>query len=270
MQDVIAAADELERCVRDLGLCGAMTNGYINGAYLDDPAIDSFWARAEALGVPIHLHPADPSCPYPALAGCSSLKRVMWEWGVETGSHALRLLFGGVFDRFPGVTVILGHLGETPAVSSLALRQSSRDLRPPAEEAAIRVHPRAGCRDDVRDVLGGAPHVRRQRARHRPTRVLRTPSCLRLVRCSDRDVTADVLKLRPTELEGICLIERFCNQSAHAARGHWLCSSPRRERRAQSSVWLAPSERGVSASARPGLHLRNLLWELARTSPPLI
>lgn len=113
MQDPIAAANELERCVRDLGFCGAMINGHTNGAYLDDPAIDPFWARVEALGVPVYLHPADPPGPYPTLAGCRSLKRAMWEWGVETASHALRLVFGGVFDRFPGVTIILGHLGET-------------------------------------------------------------------------------------------------------------------------------------------------------------
>jgi 2,3-dihydroxybenzoate decarboxylase len=143
MQDPIAAADELERCVRDLGFCGAMINGHTNGAYLDDPAIDPFWARVEALGVPIYLHPADPPGPYPALAGCSSLKRAMWEWGVETGSHALRLVFGGVFDRFPGVTIILGHLGETlPYLlwrfDSRAAIYGLRLKKPPSEY--IRAH----------------------------------------------------------------------------------------------------------------------------------
>lgn len=113
MQDPIAAADELERCVNDLGFCGAMINGHTNGTYLDDSSIDPFWARVETLQVPIYLHPADPIGSYPAIAGCPSLKRAMWEWGVETGTHALRLVFGGVFDRFPGVTIILGHLGET-------------------------------------------------------------------------------------------------------------------------------------------------------------
>jgi 2,3-dihydroxybenzoate decarboxylase len=113
MQDPIAAAAELERCVRDLGFCGAMINGHTNGTYLDDLSVDPFWARVEALQVPIYLHPADPIGSYPAIAGCPSLKRAMWEWGVETGTHALRLVFGGVFDRFPGVTLILGHLGET-------------------------------------------------------------------------------------------------------------------------------------------------------------
>ena len=113
MQDVAAAAGELERCVRDLGFCGALINGHTNGQYLDDPVFYPFWARVEETGAPIYLHPADPVSTYPAIAGCDGLKRAMWEWGVETGSHALRLVLGGVFDRFPNVTLVLGHLGET-------------------------------------------------------------------------------------------------------------------------------------------------------------
>ncbi len=113
MQDPTAAADELERCVQDLGFCGAMINGHSNGQYLDDPMLYPFWARVEEMGALIYLHPADPVASYPAIAGCDSLKRAMWEWGVETGTHALRLVFGGVFDRFPRVTLALGHLGET-------------------------------------------------------------------------------------------------------------------------------------------------------------
>jgi 2,3-dihydroxybenzoate decarboxylase len=113
LQDPVAAASELERAVRDLGFCGAMINGHTRGQYLDDPALAPFWERAEALGVPIYLHPADPLTPYPTLAGYNALARATWGWGVETASHALRLVFGGVFDRFPGATLVLGHLGET-------------------------------------------------------------------------------------------------------------------------------------------------------------
>ena len=113
MQDPAAAADELERCVCDLGFCGALINGHTNGEYLDHPKFYGFWERAEGIGAPIYLHPADPVSSYPAMAGCAALKRAMWEWSVETGSHALRLVFGGIFDRFPGVTLVLGHLGET-------------------------------------------------------------------------------------------------------------------------------------------------------------
>lgn len=113
MQDVAAAADELERCVKDLKFCGAMINGHTNGQYLDDPKLNPFWERAVALDTLIYLHPTDPVAPLPVLAGYESLSRATWGWGVETGSHALRLIFGGVFDRFPKARLALGHLGET-------------------------------------------------------------------------------------------------------------------------------------------------------------
>ncbi len=113
MQDPQGAADELERCVRELQFCGAMINGHTNGVYLDDVMYDVFWERAEELEAPIYLHPVDPIVPAPVLDGYPVLRRATWEWGFETGSHMLRLIFGGVFDRFPNVRIVLGHLGET-------------------------------------------------------------------------------------------------------------------------------------------------------------
>jgi len=113
MQDPTAAANELERCRRDLGFRGAMINGHTNGQYLDHPALAPFWERAAALSAPIYIHPADPVTPSPVLDGHPALRRATWEWGFETGSHALRLVFGGIFARFPDARVILGHLGET-------------------------------------------------------------------------------------------------------------------------------------------------------------
>jgi len=113
MQDANAAADELERCMRDLGFCGAMINGHTNGQYLDHPSLHPFWSRVEELGAIIYLHPADPIAPSPALEGHRGLRRATWEWGFETGSHALRLIFGGHFDRFPKAKLVLGHMGET-------------------------------------------------------------------------------------------------------------------------------------------------------------
>jgi 2,3-dihydroxybenzoate decarboxylase len=113
MQDAGAAADELERCMRDLKFCGAMINGHTNGQYLDHASLFPFWERAEALGATIYIHPTDPVSPAPALAGVEGLRRATWEWGFETGSHALRLVFSGLFDRFPRAKVALGHLGET-------------------------------------------------------------------------------------------------------------------------------------------------------------
>jgi 2,3-dihydroxybenzoate decarboxylase len=113
MQDAKAAADELERCMRDFGFPGAMINGHTNGQYLDHPSLAPFWERVQDLGALIYIHPADPVVPALALEGHIGLRRATWEWGFETGSHALRLVFGGLFDRYPKVTVALGHLGET-------------------------------------------------------------------------------------------------------------------------------------------------------------
>jgi 2,3-dihydroxybenzoate decarboxylase len=113
MQDPVAAADELERCMHELKFCGAMINGHTNGQYLDHPSLHPFWERAEALGALIYIHPTDPITPSPALDGHNGLRRATWEWGFETGSHALRLVFSGLFDRFPRAKIALGHLGET-------------------------------------------------------------------------------------------------------------------------------------------------------------
>ena len=113
MQDPVAAADELARCLGELKFAGAMINGHTNGQYLDHPTLHPFWDRAQALSAAIYIHPTDPVTPSAALDGCNGLRRATWEWGFETGSHALRLVFGGHFDRFPRAKVILGHLGET-------------------------------------------------------------------------------------------------------------------------------------------------------------
>jgi 2,3-dihydroxybenzoate decarboxylase len=113
MQDPKAAADELERCMRDLKFKGAMINGHTHGVYLDDATLYPFWERAEALGAPVYLHPIDPVSTAPALKDHKAIRRATWEWGVETGTHALRMVFGGLFDRFPKAKLLLGHMGET-------------------------------------------------------------------------------------------------------------------------------------------------------------
>ena len=112
MQDPVAAANELERAVRQLGMKGALVNGHTNGVYYDDPAYDVFWDRMQALDVPLYLHPFNMFDAPHMFSRHPELTGATWGWGVETGTHALRLLFGGVFDRFPGLKVILGHMGE--------------------------------------------------------------------------------------------------------------------------------------------------------------
>jgi 2,3-dihydroxybenzoate decarboxylase len=112
MQDPLEAARELERTVRTLGFKGSMVNGHTNGVYYDDPAYDAFWEAMQELDVPFYLHPANAFAQPYALTGHPELMGATWGWGVETGTHALRLLFGGVFDRFPRLKVIIGHMGE--------------------------------------------------------------------------------------------------------------------------------------------------------------
>jgi len=113
MQNPAGAAAELERCITQLGFSGAMINGQTQGAYLDDDRFSPFWERAEALNAPIYIHPNNPpDVPYmyhdhPELFG------PVWSWTVETANHALRLIFSGLFDRYPKAKLILGHMGET-------------------------------------------------------------------------------------------------------------------------------------------------------------
>ncbi len=140
LQDPKAAGDELGRCVAELGFKGAMINGHTNGRYLDEESYFSFWERVQDLDVPIYLHPRDPSDMPQMYRDHLELLGATWSWTVETGTHALRLVFGGIFDRFPNVTVILGHMGET--LPFLLWRLDSRcrfqspdksDARPPSE-----------------------------------------------------------------------------------------------------------------------------------------
>jgi len=114
LQDPSEAADELERAVNELGLRGAKMHSNTGGEYLDDQKYWTVFERAEKLGVPIYLHPMVPSVsmrrPYVsygwALAGASL------GFGAETALHVMRLICSGVFDKYPKLKIILGHLGE--------------------------------------------------------------------------------------------------------------------------------------------------------------
>jgi 2,3-dihydroxybenzoate decarboxylase len=118
LQDAPAAARELERCVSSLGFKGVMVNGYTDAAagrdvaYLDDPACLPFWEAAAALRVPVYLHPRPP-LDRRSYAGHPELLGATWGFAPETATHALRLVYSGLFDRFPALSVVLGHLGET-------------------------------------------------------------------------------------------------------------------------------------------------------------
>lgn len=111
-QDPAHAAAELERAVTRLGMKGAVINSHTRGEYLDDERFWDIFAAAEALDVPIYLHPQAPpkSMVEPFLD--LGLDGAIYGFGVETGLHMLRLIFSGVFDRFPKLKLVVGHLGE--------------------------------------------------------------------------------------------------------------------------------------------------------------
>jgi len=114
-----AAGKELEQRI-GAGFKGAMINGHVRGRYLDDRFFWPIFESAEALGVPLYLHPAQPPQAVidASYAGFSRDVTLMFAnagfgWHIETAVHALRIVLGGVFDRFPKLQLILGHLGET-------------------------------------------------------------------------------------------------------------------------------------------------------------
>jgi predicted TIM-barrel fold metal-dependent hydrolase len=119
MSDPRAAATELERAVRTLGFKGAVVNGTTNGRFLDDPFFLPILEQAVALDVPIYLHPGEPpeavmNAYYTGFdqAVNFALATAAWGWHSELGIHALRMMLGGVFDRLPGLQIIIGHMGE--------------------------------------------------------------------------------------------------------------------------------------------------------------
>lgn len=113
LQDPGAAAIELQRAVRTLGFKGALINGQTGGHYLDDDRYLPVWEMVQELDVPVYLHPGAMSDTPAMLAGRPELNGPVWAWTADTGAHALRLVFGGTFKRFPRLKVILGHMGET-------------------------------------------------------------------------------------------------------------------------------------------------------------
>ena len=116
--DPKASADELERTVNKLGFKGAMVHGLANGRFLDEPDFWPIFERAQALDVPIYIHPSAPDATvieryykqytksHPAILNAA------WGFTVETGTQAVRLVLSGVFDKYPKLKIIVGHLGE--------------------------------------------------------------------------------------------------------------------------------------------------------------
>lgn len=119
MQSPTAAAEELERCVKDMGFKGAMVNGFTQrddpdaAIYYDIPEYREFWQTVADLDVPFYLHPR-MQLPSQSknMMDHPWLRSSPWGFTVETGTHALRLCGSGLFEDVKNLKLIIGHLGE--------------------------------------------------------------------------------------------------------------------------------------------------------------
>ena len=111
-QDPARAAQEVERAIRRLRLNGVIINSHTHGEYLDDPKYWPIFEAAVACDAPIYLHPTIPS---DAMIGPFSqygMMGALWGFGADASLHVVRMILGGVFDAFPTLKIVLGHLGE--------------------------------------------------------------------------------------------------------------------------------------------------------------
>ena len=144
--DPKAAADELERTVTKLGFKGAMVNGLTGGLFHDDERFWPIYERAQALDVPIYIHPALPQqavieAYYKGYTEKHpGILRAAWGFTVETATQGIRFVLSGVFDAHPGLKVIIGHLGEGLACDStwMSMPFSSISFRRSAPRSSRR------------------------------------------------------------------------------------------------------------------------------------
>ncbi|HEY1307188.1 MAG TPA: amidohydrolase family protein [Vicinamibacterales bacterium] len=129
-QDPRTAAREIDRAVRTLGLKGVIINSHTRGEFLDDPKFWEIFEAAEALNVPIYIH---PQAPPPAMIGPyveRGLEGALWGFGAETGLHALAIIRSGALDRFPRLRIVIGHGGEALPFWLFRLDYMNRTARP--------------------------------------------------------------------------------------------------------------------------------------------
>jgi predicted TIM-barrel fold metal-dependent hydrolase len=119
MEEPKAAANELSRCVTEHGFLGALLDTHLHGQFYDDERFWPVFEKAEELDVPIYIHPTFASEPilehYKGNYDDSvalALSAFGWGWHAETGHHVLRLFASGLFDKYPKLKIIIGHMGE--------------------------------------------------------------------------------------------------------------------------------------------------------------
>jgi len=111
-QNPAAAVAEVERAIDTLNLNGVVINSHTDGEFLSE---EKYWPILEAVedkGVPLYIHPRGPGPLHEAVYRQDQLEHAIWGYHAETGLHGLRLITGGVFDEFPRLQVVLGHMGE--------------------------------------------------------------------------------------------------------------------------------------------------------------
>jgi 5-carboxyvanillate decarboxylase len=106
------AAREMERAINTLKLNGFLVNSHTNNVYFDDEKLWLILEAAEALNRPLYIHPRAPSDGMAVPFADYRLEGAVWGYGIETSTHVVRMIFGGVFDRFPKLQVVIGHMGE--------------------------------------------------------------------------------------------------------------------------------------------------------------
>ena len=111
-QDPAAAAREVDRAIGKLNLNGIIINSHTNGEYLDDPKFWPIFEAAVAHDTPIYLHPTFPADSMIEPYSKYGMMGALWGFGADTSLHAVRMIMGGVFDAFPKLKIVLGHLGE--------------------------------------------------------------------------------------------------------------------------------------------------------------
>lgn len=106
------AAREMERAITELGLNGFIVNSHTNDEYLDDPKFWPVLEAAEALDRCIYIHPRAASYGFKGPLQHYGMDSAMWGYGMEVGTHAVRMMTSGLFDRFPKLKICIGHMGE--------------------------------------------------------------------------------------------------------------------------------------------------------------
>lgn len=111
-QDIKASVREIERARGELGLHGLVVNSHTNDEYYDDEKYWPIFEAAEATDSAIYIHPRAPSKHLAGACEKYAMDAALWGYGIEVGTHVVRLILSGLFDRFPDLRIVIGHMGE--------------------------------------------------------------------------------------------------------------------------------------------------------------